>query len=185
MRKMLLWGGALVAAGFLALSIPSAAGAATGYPPTTGSGSATVTLGSSTTATACGFTPGSTVSISVNGASYGSATAGSTGCVSLTIGTQSANGVIQLNVDGGSFVTGRCGANSVVLTGSQTFTLTVNIVGGACTAAVVTPAPPAAAPPSGLAFTGADIAMTTIGGLLLIGAGSVLLVALRRRHAGS
>lgn len=184
---------AVVASGFMigiALSATSfaTAGASTGYPPppaTIGSGATTATVGQTVTFTACGFKPGSTVTVSSGG---GTMTANASGCVTVTVKVSDPH----ISVNGGPLVAVNYGPNTIVLTGVNpvgapfTFTETITIASTA-PAAVTQPAsavPSSTTSSSGLAFTGADIAYTTIGGLLLIGAGTALgIVVSRRRRA--
>lgn len=196
----------LLATGALALSIPTFAGAATtGYP-----GTATTTTTTAPTTTATTGAPGTptnpipvstgaTVTIVIgNGAtviSVAGFAAGST--ATITIDGQVVSLKIIANAQGELLVTftitdphivingstpivANTGANSVTLSGTGpsgnviTKTFTVNIP---ATAATTT----SSSSSSSLAFTGADIAATVVGGLALIAMGTLLVVLTRRR----
>jgi hypothetical protein len=134
-------------------------------------------IGNTFTVTLCGFAPGATVTLAVNGTVDASVVAGSGGCVTLT-------GVVSdphIAVNGGTPVAVGLGANAITATGisagggTQTDTADLTVV---TTAA-------AAATPSGLAFTGADIMAVVIGGLALIALGFLVLTFARRRTTAS
>jgi len=181
-------------AGGLALATPAFAGAA-GYPPppsNTGSGSAVV--GGSVSGTATGFAFNTLVSFP-----GGSGTSNSSGNFTFTINVTDAQSP-HYSINGGVAQAGVYGANTIDFTGASTspgvphtfiYTLTITRV---TPAAVITPAKPVTPavvtpaattqPSSGLALTGADIAMTVGGGLVLIvGGGAILLAVSRRRTA--
>lgn len=197
MRKLVMWATAIFAAlslGAIGLgATTSVAGAQpVGYPPHTASGSGSINIGQTITVSECGFAPNSQVAVDLNGTPYGTYTAGPTGCLNLTISARI--GGVQLRINNGPWVEAHCGDNSIISQGTapdgKPFTFTFTLTVGACTAAVVTPAKPgvvtpaAVTPPShGLAFTGADIALTTLAGLALMAVGAALLILLRRRRA--
>lgn len=159
----------------------TAAGATTTAPPTTSTTAApggnqnggTHVKGETFTNNACGYRPGATVTLTVDGQAGPSATADSNGCVAIQV-TILDNSHVRVN---GVTFNASCGSNNVVTTGpgangstlSETDTFTINC---------------AATPTGGggLAFTGANI--LKLGGaaalLILFGAG---LVAVERRRA--
>jgi hypothetical protein len=121
------------------------------------------------TAEACGFQPGSTVNVSFNGGSAGTATVDSSGCVHVAGEVLAACPQVRIN---GIVFTGHTGANSIVNSGtgsngaSRTVTVKFNI---SCAAG------------SGTARTGANILRWVIAALALIAVGAFLIVADRRR----
>jgi hypothetical protein len=161
--------------------LPMQAGAQSdGYPgtTTTTTGSAipqnislTIAVGGSQTATLCGFAPGSSVSLGINGTSDGTTFADSNGCVTVTYVVTDPH----ISANGGPAVTAAFGSNVSTVSGesSSGLTLTDDVT-------VVIPATAAPAG-SGLAFTGADIAAMVFGGVLLIGLGGLLVMVARRR----
>ncbi len=225
MRRLSRWATALVAAASLGVaapilgaSIPGNAGTATaataGYPPHTGGGSGSVTVGGTTSTSECGFAPGTTVEVYVNGVPYATFTVGPTGCLNLIISARVVGGQVQISINGDPWVNANCGSNVLTSVGTApdgapfTFTFVLTVGPGTCTTAVVTPSSPSSGvssssgvsptssgaatspsssaattgPSSGLAFTGSDIALTTIGGLVLIALGTLILLAVRRRR---
>jgi hypothetical protein len=142
-----------------------------GYPgpvtaaSTTSSITVVVHVGGSVTASACGFTPGAATS---------EGTAGADGCVNFPI-----NGYpLSLSVNGGPKVAAIYGLNAGVVTvtgpgpsGDNSVIVNVDLVPAVATAS--TP----------IAFTGADITATIIGGLGLIAMGFLIIVFVRRRGA--
>ena len=130
-------------------------------------------LGETFTNNACGYQPGATVSVTVDGQAGPSATANGSGCVALQI-TIVDNSHVRVN---GVTFNSSCGSNSIVTTGpgangstlSQTDTFTVS-----CAAAPTTSR-------GGLAFTGANVMKIGGAGLLLIAFGAGLVAIERRR----
>jgi hypothetical protein len=171
----------------LALSGP--AGAATGYPPSTGNNttcsfSTSVNVLTSITVTVtCTFAPGSTITITFDGVAYLTATAPPSGVFIETFTATDPH----LALNGGTPIETAYGAvNTIVATGT-------NSAGGTNTATtLVTVVPPAAAAPTPVsataqpfAYTGADILATVIGGLALIALGFLFVVVTRRRKASA
>jgi len=166
--------------------------AQTGYPPTCNvadipQGAGTHNVGETfqvVVSPSCVFTPGSTVAVSVNGTSVGTKTANASGFVSVTVRIVSAT---QLEIDDPISVVARCGANSVVATGSSqaaagrgvtqtaTFNINCGTAGGGGGSGAATSVK------GSVAFTGANIAKWAAVALALIGVGAVLVVADRRR----
>jgi hypothetical protein len=168
------------------LFIVSGEASAAGYPPppanTSCSVSVTVDIGHSiTVVVTCTFAPGHTITITLNGAPYATATAPSSGVFTeVFTGTDP-----HISMNGGPAVATSLGAvNTFVATGD-------NPAGGTNTATtlVTIPAGPASAPSSAtaqpFALTGADILAMGIGGLALIALGFVFVVAARRRKAAA
>ena len=193
---------------FLALMCAGVAAAAPafaqGYPGDTStttpqSTSATVTLGTFGdgavfTAEFCGFAPGVPVSITFNGATVGTFTAGSDGCVRLTIrvledGVALAQPVIaaaglqlaqsgpqpRVSINGTEFNANR-GTNTLVATGTgangASRTVTVRFTLGAADGA---------GGGGGLARTGAMVLRWSLAGGALLAVGALLVLADRRR----
>ncbi|MBM3674683.1 MAG: hypothetical protein FJW88_06950 [Actinobacteria bacterium] len=99
MRKLLL--ATVMAAGLLAVGAGTAG--AVDYPATTGT--LTVTAdGNSARIEGCGFAPGATVQIKVDGADAGTTTASAEGCISTTVSASGGSTVIAtgLNPQGGT-----------------------------------------------------------------------------------
>jgi hypothetical protein len=178
--------GALLVSLF-ALSGPAGA-APPGYPPSTGSNtscsvSVSVVLRTTITVTVtCTFAPGKTITITLNGAPYSTATAPASGVLIETFTATDPH--ISLN-GGPAVATSYDAVNTFVATGA-------NPSGGTNTATtlVTIPSPAAAAAPTSataqpFAFSGADIAAMTIGGLALIALGFVFVVFSRRRKASA
>jgi hypothetical protein len=140
--------------------------AQTGYPPgpaTTqpsavngNQDAGTVVRGSTVTRELCGFAPGSTVRISVNGSSVPTMTADANGCVTV------------------QSVAERCGANELTASGAQADGTPVN--------QRVTFTVSCGTSEAGTAFTGANIARGTITGAALIGVGALVVLGSRRRR---
>jgi hypothetical protein len=173
------------------------AGAATpGYPPppnlnTSCSFSQPITVGGTVTVTVtCKFAPGTTIAITLNGISYGTATAPASGILVETF--TDTNGKISLN--GGPAVATACGATaSFVASGTNPAggtNVATTLVTAVCPSALAsnTPASSGAASASaspGLAFTGADIMAMVIGALALLALGFLILTLTRRRASSS
>lgn len=182
MRRLTQVIAGIALAGGLALSGPALAGAAGYPPPPSNSGSGSAPVGGSISGTATGFLPGTQVSYP-----GGSGTSNSSGNLNFTINVSDPH----YSINGGTMQTAVYGANTIDFTGTgtagpHTFVYTLTIT-QPTPAAVVTPAtspsPTATTQPSsGLALTGADIAMTVGGGLILIVGGGAILVAVSRRR---
>jgi len=181
MRRLTQMIAGVALAGGLALATPALAGAAGYPPPPNNSGSGSAPVGGSVSGTATGFAPNTLVSFP-----GGSGTSNSSGNLNFTINVTDPQSP-QYSINGGVAQSGVYGANTIDFTGASTspgvphtfiYTLTITRV---TPAAVITPATPVS---SGLALTGADIAMTVGGGLVLIvGGGAILLAVSRRRTA--
>lgn len=164
-------------------------GATTTAPPTTqaGGGATTTTApasgnqnggthvkGETFTNNACGYQPGATVSLNVDGQAGPSATADGNGCVAIQV-TVLDNSHVRVN---GVTFNASCGSNSVVTTGpgsngstlSETDSFTINCA-----------ATPSSTSSGGLAFTGANIMKLGGAALLLIAFGAGLVAVERRR----
>jgi hypothetical protein len=162
---------------------PLSAGADTGYPGTTTTTAAqsvvpqiinlTIPVGSSQSPTLCGWEPGAALTIVINGTTAGTFSADSSGCLVITYSATDPH----LSANGGPAVSAVYGSNISVITGEGNNGSTL-----ADQVTVIIPTPAAAAGSgSGLAFTGADIALMTVGALLLIGLGTLLVMFSRRR----
>jgi len=160
-------------------TIPASSGATTTTTVATvvgpGQAGGSASLGGSITNEVCGFLPGSTVQLTLNGTvSAGTTTADSNGCITITIKVLS--DTPQLVVDG-TQANGICGTNMVVATGpgasggtfSQSDSVTVN-----CAAQPTSSS-------SGLPFTGANVLKLAAAAVVLIMMGALLVVADRRR----
>jgi hypothetical protein len=162
------------------LSLPIAfvgvASAQTGYPPGTtttsvapgGGNAGTVPLGGTITATASGFSPGSSTTLLVDGQAAGSVTVGANGVASVSIKVLSATTALVNGVS----IPITCGANSVTFTGTsptgaaltQTISFSVNCAVSA-----------------GIVFTGANVFKWLLAALVLLALGALFLIAERRR----
>lgn len=179
--------GALVAlAGALALVAPSPVSAQTGYPP----GPCNVLAGfqelgdvrvgqrfTFQLAPQCVWTPGATINITVNGASF-TKTANANGFVDVTV-----NVLSQTQAEVNPTVPVRCGINTIVGVGPSrvagdrqvTQTATFNLI---CDAA---PAKPATPVTGRLSLTGSNVLPWAAAALALLMVGALLTVASRRR----
>ena len=110
----------------------------------------------------CLFDVGASVSVAVNGQSVGTKVADAGGGVSTQI------------------TTGQCGRNTATATGPSTAAQANVAVTGVFT--VVCPAAAAAVSKSGLAFTGANVAIIAAVALALVVVGALLVRAFRRRR---
>jgi len=175
------------------LAAPTAMAQLPGYPPTCNPADIPQDAGSHAVGTTfkvavpppCVFTPGATISATVNGTDVGKKTADASGFITVTVRVVSAT---ELSIDDPTSVVGRCGVNSVVGTGpsqaaGRAVTQTVNFT-------VVCPGTSpgggggAATPVKGsVAFTGANIAKWAAIALALIAVGAVLVTLNRRRDA--
>ena len=169
------------------LGLQMGAGAAPGYPgtttttvapaaPTTISISAVV--GTSFSGTFCGFSPGATVTLSINGTPDATVAAGSNGCVSFTASVTDPH----LALNGGTPVAVPLGGNTITASGTSATGGTISDVENVDVLPAAAPAASASAP---LAFTGADIMATVVGGLALIAFGFLVLTFTRRRRASA
>lgn len=188
--------GLVAAAVFL---VAPAAPAQTGYPP----GLCTAVVGTQNVgsvsvgqtfvlqvAPTCLFTPGTAVTVTVNGVDIPGKIAQPGGFVLVTITVVSAT---QLSVDDPVLTPAICGVNSVTARGAsntaqggistQTATFTLNCP--ATAAATGTPTAGAATPVAGrLSLTGANSLRFVAIALALMVTGAFALVATRRRRAG-
>ena len=185
-----------VVGGLLLLMAP-AASAQTGYPPgpcTAVSGAqdvGNVSVGQRFVlqlAPTCLFTPGSPVTVTVNGVNIPGKAANAGGLVLVDITVVSST---QLSIDDPVLTPAVCGSNTVVASGpsqtaqggtsTQTARFTLN-----CQSAVVAAIPQVATPVLGrLSLTGADTLRYTAIALALVAVGSTALVVTRRRRASS
>jgi len=124
----------------------------------------------------CLFDVGAAVPTVVNGQSVGTKTADATGGINVSITVVSST---QLSIDDPVVVTGQCGANSVSGTGpssaAQSNVTVTGIFTVLCPAATVVSK-------SGLAFTGANIALWVAIALALVFLGFVMVRTVRRRR---
>jgi hypothetical protein len=189
---------AAVIGGLLFLAAP-AAPAQTGYPPglcTTVSGTqnvGTVEIGQRFViqlAPTCLFTPGTAVTVTVNGVDIPGKTAEAGGVVLVDVTVVSAT---QLSIDDPVLTPAICGTNTVTARGAsstaqggistQTATFTLN-----CPPAA--PAPDGGIPGAGVAtpvggrltLTGADSLRVAVAAVALVAAGSMLVIVARRRR---
>jgi hypothetical protein len=123
-----------------------------------------------TTVSGTGFQPGETVTITLQGAVIGTATADATGAFSTSV-------TIPTGTSAGTY--------TIVSTGSAGDSSSTQLTVGSGTCGTPTPTfttVSSSTPTSGLAFTGADIArLVEIAGIAL-GVGGLLLLATRRRR---
>jgi hypothetical protein len=181
----------------LIFALPGTAGAAgSTSPPTAGvatscSTSTTINVSVASTNSApattsltstCAFTPGSTVSLSVLGATQTATADGTTGLLTLTLAATDPT----LSVNGGAFQTAVYGVNTVTATGtnasgaSNTATFLIDIENPSLTGSNS-----ANGANGGLAFTGADLAALLAAALALILMGSGVVIYTRRRAAAA
>lgn len=170
---------------------------AAGYPPPTGStvvtngASVTCAVGQTCTYSMGGFPPGASVTISVNGTPAAVVTADANGFVTFTVTVSDPH----ISINGGPAISVPAGANTISLSGgavTQSFTLNVvssttptTAATGAAGGSGGSSSTGSARSTGALAFTGADIAATVVGGLALLAVGTVLVVATRRRSSGA
>jgi hypothetical protein len=183
MRRLMAVGAAAVVGAILFMGAPALA-ATPGYPPTTttvppvSSLTLTCPVGGSGTLTFTGFLPGSTVTITILGATASTVTVGPNGAFTVTVTCSDPH----ISINGGPLIAVPFGSNTVTASGTgtngQPFSelATVIIPNTATTAAASS-----SSSSSGLAFTGADIGMMAGGGLLLLAAGTGLVLFTRRR----
>ena len=177
------------------LLVAPAASAQTGYPPgpcTTVSGSqhvGSVNIGQRFVvqiAPTCLFTPGTPVTVTVNGIDIPGKTAEPGGFVLVDITVVSAT---QLSIDDPVLTPAFCGTNTVTARGAsstaqggistQTATFTLNCPAGPGTASPATPVA------GRLSLTGANTMRYAAMALALVVAGSLALVVTRRRRASA
>jgi len=181
--------------GLVLLMVP-AASAQTGYPPgpctqVTGSiNVGSVSIGQRfvlQVAPTCLFTPGTPVTVTVNGIDVPGKTAEAGGFVLVDVTVISAT---QLSIDDPVLTPAICGANTVIARGAsstaqggistQTATFTLNCPAGGTGTGTATPATPVA---GRLSLTGANSMRFVAIALTLMAAGSLSLVVTRRRRS--
>lgn len=168
----------------MALAVP-AASAQAGYQgqceATTSSSSAGGhNVGSTFTvqlAPTCAWTPGTPVTVTVNGVSIPGKVANASGVVTVAITVVSES---QLSVDDPVIVASQCGSNTVVGVGPS------SVAGGATVThsagfTVNCAASPARATRGAVAFTGANVAKWSAAALVLVAAGFGFVLFSRRR----
>jgi hypothetical protein len=127
----------------------------------------------------CGFTPGTTLTVTVNGVNIPGKVANASGATVVTITVVSAT---QLSVDDPVLVAARCGVNTVVATGVSAVAAGRAVTQTANFNLVCPSAPAAATPVAGrLSLTGANVARWAAGALALVMLGSLFVVSARRR----
>jgi hypothetical protein len=167
-------------AGFLLL-VAAPAYAQTGYPPGPGTTQpagvnatqdlGTIAVGQSADRELCGFAPGSTVRINVNGSFVTNKMANANGCVRVRFRVASETVV---EVDDAIAATARCGPNELVAAGAQ-------VDGTAVSQTVQFEIVCGPLPRASTATTGANIARGTLVGAALVGSGALLVFGSRRR----
>ena len=195
MRRTHAMAALVVLLGGMLVLVAPAASAQTGYPPglcTTVSGSqdvGSVNIGQRFVvqlAPTCLFTPGTPVTVTVNGVDIPGKTAEPGGFVLVDVTVLSAT---QLSIDDPVLTPAFCGTNTVTARGAsrtaqggiatQTATFTLN-----CPAASGIGTAPVATPVAGrLSLTGANSLRYAALALALVVAGSLALVITRRRRA--
>ena len=184
--------------GGLVLFLAPAASAQTGYPPglcTAVSGTqhvGTVEIGQRFViqmAPTCLFTPGTPVTVTVNGVDIPGKTAEPGGLVLVDVTVVSAT---QLSIDDPVLTPAICGTNTVTARGAsataqggistQTATFTLNCPPAAPGGGI--PGASVATPVAGrLSLTGANSMRVAVAALALVAAGSMLVIVARRRRA--
>jgi hypothetical protein len=160
------------------LMMASGAPAGATYPPTliptSCSNSQTVSVGGSATVTdSCTFAPGTTITITLNGAAYSTATAPASGVFTETFTATDPH----IAMNGGPAVETAFGAtNTFVATGTN-----ASGASNVATTLVTIPAAASTTSSSSLAFTGTDLAATVVGGAALLAMGFALVMFARRR----
>jgi len=131
MRRFLL--AATIAAGVLLVAAGSAG--AVDYPATTGTLTVTAASGSLAHVEGCGFAPGATAQISVDGSPAGTAAASAQGCISTTVTISAGSHTVTatgLNSSGGTLtLSGTFSSSSLAFTGGDAL-----LVGGLAVAMV-------------------------------------------------
>lgn len=190
-----------VLSGFLALLAP-AASAQTGYPP----GPCTATVGTQDVGTVvvgqtfrlqlaptCVFAVGAPLTVTVNGAAIPGKVADANGFVVIQVTVVSTT---QLSIDDPVSAPAVCGVNTATASGpsptatggaatqSATFTLNCATTGttAPATPSAITGAAPATPIQARLSLTGADTLRIVAVALALVAAGSIFVVAARRRR---
>ena len=201
-KQLAMLAGAVAVVGSVAFASPAVA--APGYPGTTTTtvappvgtppgvtitlgcgGSETIGVGATDTVELTGCTPGATYTITIDGASTGlTVTDDGSGDATLVISVTDPH----ISVDGSTPEPAVVGNNAVVLTPTSgtgpTLTDIVVIPAATTTAASGTSSGGSGgtvATSGSLAFTGADIAATVVGGIALLAIGTLLVVFTRRR----
>lgn len=188
-------GGFLVVAAVLLGTATAPVSAQTGYPPgqcTTLFSNAlnvvSVAVGGTVTiplTPTCTWTVGSSVTVTVNGQPVGLKVVQANSAVSVLVRVLSSQ---QLSIDNPVLVTGQCGTNTIrgvgpsAVAGGQPVVheVTFQVL---CPVPVATPAAPTPGR-SGIAFTGYDAIRGVAVALLALSAGSLMVVAFRRRGVG-
>lgn len=144
------------------------------YPPgqaTISTNPPSVGAGATFSATACGFTPGETITFTINGESAGSGVAGADGCAIVTLIAPAQPGTHALVATGHT--------SGIIASGS--------FIALASESPVATSSPPstAARRREGLATTGQSIGTTVRAGaaLVIVGVGAIVLTTQRHRSA--
>jgi hypothetical protein len=122
----------------------------------------------------CGFAAGSSVNVTFNGASAGTATVGNDGCVGFNVSVGTGR---RVSFNSRTF-TGNCGDNAIVVsnaarTARNTFSITCETATGVAGTGTST---------GGVAVTGAAIGATAVIGTALIVLGMFLVRLARRRR---
>lgn len=194
MRRLFLLAASLIAA--VGLSLSSAPAFAAGpYPPPPAGPTVTCAIGVTVQMTFTGFRPGTGVSFFINGTQEGSGTAAADGTVTVTVTCSDPhianNGGTPIaavfgNNSNNAVGTGPAGqaltvAGTVIIPNSAT-TPTTTVLSGTSGTSGTGSSSGSSSSGSSLAFTGADIAATVIGGLALIAMGLGLVTFTRRRR---
>jgi hypothetical protein len=178
-------GAASVAALFIGsafLAFSSATPAVADYPPpttaaTSCSSTQSINVGGSATVTlTCAFAPNSVVTLTFNGAAFCTVTVPASGILTEVFTV----------TDGPHITVSGCPTVAATFGATNTFVATGTNPGGGqnvATTLVTVPAPAAAATASTgpVAFTGADLAATVVGGAALLAMGFALVFFARRR----
>jgi len=192
MRRLMAFGAAAVVGAVLFMGAPAYAAPA-GYPPPTTTPvnppvSLTVTcpVGATCTVSFSGFLPGTPFQIIIAGSIAASGTVGPDGSITVTITVSDPH----ISVNGGPLIAVPYGTSSVTAQGTGANGQSFSQV-----ASVTIPAPAASTTGAGgttssssggsLAFTGAQIGAMVGGGLLLLVAGTGLVLVTRQRRARS
>ncbi len=180
-----LTGALAVVIGAMAMAVPAQA-QTNPYPGTCSTTTGSVNAGSHnvgdkftvTLAPTCVFTPGSAVTVTVNGQSVGTKTASASGTVAVSITVVSAT---QVSIDDPVSATAQCGTNTVV--GSGASSVAASNVTQSASFTINCPASTASASKGTVAFTGANIAKWSAVALLLVAGGFGLVAFSRRRKS--
>jgi hypothetical protein len=197
MRKLFL----LVAAAAVALTLSFSSGAAfaaTAYPPPV-TQTVTCGIGQTCVITFSGFAPGTTVAFFVNGISAGPGTNrvadvnGQVTCtVTITDPHVSANGGPPIAVPFGNVIITAVGLApggapitvpaTLFIPGGSSTTPTTTVLSSGTSGSSGSSSSSGSGSSGSLAFTGADIAATVVGGLALMGLGLGLVTFTRKRR---